>query len=121
MRIQRYIAKDMRSALAQVREALGPDAVILSSGRVGDDVEIVAAMDFEVARAVESAPQPRVHASPVDSQSRAQTAPEVDPLLAEAARNRRASSQLSGKIATVIPVVSAQVPTLAPAAIQADA
>ena len=32
MRIQRYIAKDMRSALAQVREALGPEAVILSTG-----------------------------------------------------------------------------------------
>ena len=56
MRIQRYIAKDMRSALAQVREALGPDAVILSSGRVGDDVEVVAAIDMEVARAVENAP-----------------------------------------------------------------
>ena len=35
MRIQRYIARDMRTALAQVREALGPDAVILSSGRDG--------------------------------------------------------------------------------------
>ena len=38
MKIQRYIAKDMRSALAQVREALGADAVILSSGRIGDEV-----------------------------------------------------------------------------------
>jgi flagellar biosynthesis protein FlhF len=47
MKIQRYIAKDMRSALAQVREALGADAVILSSGRIGDDVEVIAAMDFE--------------------------------------------------------------------------
>lgn len=47
MKIQRYIAKDMRSALAQVREALGADAVILSSGRIGDDVEVVAAVDFE--------------------------------------------------------------------------
>src|SRR5688572_14672689 len=56
MRIQRYIAKDMRSALAQVREALGPDAVILSSGRVGNEVEVVAAVDMEVARAVENAP-----------------------------------------------------------------
>jgi flagellar biosynthesis GTPase FlhF len=64
MKIQRYIARDMRSALAQVREALGPDAVILSSGRVGSDVEVVAAMDFEVARAVDSAPPPaRVHAA----------------------------------------------------------
>ena len=59
MRIQRYIAKDMRKALAQVREALGPDAVILSSGRIGDDVEVVAAIDAEVARAVESAPPAR--------------------------------------------------------------
>ena len=56
MRIQRYIAKDMRSALAQVREALGPDAVILSSGKIGDEVEVVAAMDMEVARAIENAP-----------------------------------------------------------------
>jgi flagellar biosynthesis protein FlhF len=47
MKIQRYIAKDMRSALAQVRDALGADAVILSSGRIGDEVEVVAAIDFE--------------------------------------------------------------------------
>src|SRR5688572_3497096 len=47
MKIQRYIAKDMRSALAQVREALGADAVILSSGRIGEGVEVVAAIDFE--------------------------------------------------------------------------
>jgi flagellar biosynthesis protein FlhF len=52
MKIQRYIAKDMRSALAQVREALGPDAVILSSGRVGEDVEVIAAMDFEAVQQV---------------------------------------------------------------------
>ena len=50
MRIQRYIAKDMRSALAQVREAMGPEAVILSSGTVGDQVEVVAAIDVEIAR-----------------------------------------------------------------------
>src|SRR6478735_7990109 len=50
MRIQRYIAKDMRSALAQVREAMGPEAVILSSGTIGDQVEVVAAIDVEVAR-----------------------------------------------------------------------
>src|SRR6478672_4615963 len=56
MRIQRYIAKDMRSALAQVRESLGPDAVILSSGKVGSEVEVVAAIDAEVAQAVAAAP-----------------------------------------------------------------
>ena len=50
MRIQRYIAKDMRSALGQLREAMGPEAVILSSATVGDQVEVVAAIDVEVAR-----------------------------------------------------------------------
>jgi flagellar biosynthesis protein FlhF len=48
MKIRRYIAKDMRQALHQVREQQGPDAVIMSSRRVGDQVEVVAAVDFEV-------------------------------------------------------------------------
>jgi flagellar biosynthesis protein FlhF len=61
MKIQRYLAKDMRSALAQVREALGADAVILSSGRVGDEVEVVAAVDFE---AVQQAAAAAVDARP---------------------------------------------------------
>ncbi len=47
MKIRRYIAKDMRQALAQIREAQGPDAVILSSRRNTDGVEVVAAIDFE--------------------------------------------------------------------------
>ena len=103
MKIQRYIARDMRTALAQVRDALGPDAVILSSGRIGDDVEVVAAMDFEVARAVDAAPQlARVHAR--------------EDLMADVASGRRASSQLSGEIAPVVPVVQAAVQAAAPRA-----
>lgn len=47
MKIRRYLAKDMRQALNQVRDAQGPDAVILSSRRTEDGVEVVAAMDFE--------------------------------------------------------------------------
>lgn len=47
MKIRRYLAKDMRQALNQVREAQGPDAVILSSRRTDDGVEVVAAVDFE--------------------------------------------------------------------------
>jgi len=48
MKIRRYLAKDMRQALNQVREAQGPDAVILSSRRTEDGgVEVVAAVDFE--------------------------------------------------------------------------
>lgn len=127
MKIQRYIARDMRNALAQVREALGPDAVILSSGRIGEDVEVVAAVDFEVARAVESAPQAvRAPAPRVETALRPETAPRaaatpaalaVDLRAAEAARNRRASSQLSEQIAPVAP--AAQIPHTAGASPEA--
>ena len=124
MRIQRYIAKDMRSALAQVREALGPDAVILSSGRIGDEVEVVAAIDMEVARAVENAPPAarvtRQHADYV-AQERAHNLAEraeafaprtaaataAEARQAELQKTRRASSQLSESLA---PVIAAQQP-----------
>src|SRR6185436_4908242 len=103
MRIQRYIAKDMRTALAQVREGLGPDAVILSSGRVGSDVEVVAAIDMEVARAVESAPPASRY-----EEIRRETARDIASRQAESHNaevrhaellKRRSSSQLSEEIA----------------------
>ncbi len=47
MRIKRYLAKDMRQALRLVREEQGPDAVILSSQRTEDGVEVTAAADYE--------------------------------------------------------------------------
>jgi len=64
--MRRYIASDMRQALKAVRDAQGPDAVILSSRRVEDGVEVVAAVDYEAAegdaglepRVVTSAPKP---------------------------------------------------------------
>ena len=47
MRIKRFFGKDMRSALAEVKEVLGPDAVIMSNKRVNGGVEIMAAFDQE--------------------------------------------------------------------------
>lgn len=49
MKIKHYRAADMRQALRQVRDAQGPDAVILSSRRIGGGggVEVVAAVDFD--------------------------------------------------------------------------
>ena len=90
MKIQRYLAKDMRTALTQVREALGPDAVILSSGKVGNEVEVVAAIDFDSQRAtVEPIAPPR--AAP---QAPSNTVRSVD-----FAKLKRASSQLSPEVA----------------------
>jgi flagellar biosynthesis protein FlhF len=48
MKIRRYLAKDMRNALKQVRDEQGPEAVIMSSRRIGDSVEVVAAVDYEM-------------------------------------------------------------------------
>ncbi len=45
MKIKRFVAKDMRTALTEVKEFLGPDAIILSNKKVAGGVEIVAAVD----------------------------------------------------------------------------
>ncbi|EIU7003571.1 flagellar biosynthesis protein FlhF [Vibrio parahaemolyticus] len=47
MKIKRFFAKDMRSALLQVKEELGADAVIMSNKKVAGGVAIVAAVDNE--------------------------------------------------------------------------
>jgi flagellar biosynthesis protein FlhF len=47
MKIKRFFAPDMRTALRKVRETLGSDAVILSNKRVDGGVELVAAMDSD--------------------------------------------------------------------------
>ncbi|HEX6245378.1 MAG TPA: flagellar biosynthesis protein FlhF, partial [Polyangiales bacterium] len=45
--MKHYRAPDMRQALRQVREAQGPDAVILSSRNIHGGVEVVAAVDYD--------------------------------------------------------------------------
>src|SRR5579864_3510626 len=49
MKMKRYVAADMRSALRAIREEQGPDAVILSSRQVSAGVEVCAAVDIELA------------------------------------------------------------------------
>jgi flagellar biosynthesis protein FlhF len=66
MKIQRYTAPSMRAALAQIRAEQGPDAVILSSRRIEDGIEVIAAVDYDESlmpqlmrpRAAEAAPEP---------------------------------------------------------------
>lgn len=47
MKIKRFFAQDMRTALRLVREEQGPNAVILSNRRVEGGVEVVAATDYD--------------------------------------------------------------------------
>ena len=58
MKIKRFQAADVRQAIREVREVMGPDAVILSNNRVDGGVEIVAATDYDEAEFRRSTPEP---------------------------------------------------------------
>jgi flagellar biosynthesis protein FlhF len=47
MKIKRFAGSDMRQAIRKVRDALGPDAVILSNRKIAEGVEVVAAIDYD--------------------------------------------------------------------------
>ena len=85
MKIKRYTAPSMRAALAQVRAEQGPDAVILSSRRSEDGIEVIAAVDYDEALFVDAnrqrsvapsseapIPAPAVSVDPVAAPVRAQ-------------------------------------------------
>ncbi|KAA8994535.1 flagellar biosynthesis protein FlhF [Stenotrophomonas cyclobalanopsidis] len=87
MKIKRFVAADMRSAMNLVRKEHGPDAVILSNRRIEEGVEIVAAAHYDesaVQRALEASrreiapppPKPRTAADAVIAAvTRRRTAP----------------------------------------------
>jgi flagellar biosynthesis protein FlhF len=58
MKIVRHVAPDMRQALRAVREQLGEEAVILSSRRTPQGVEITAAVDFDAGKLEEAVAVP---------------------------------------------------------------
>jgi len=53
MKTQRFFALTAREALSQVRDALGPDAIILSNRTVNNGVEILASHERDFALAIE--------------------------------------------------------------------
>ncbi|MCP1374161.1 flagellar biosynthesis protein FlhF [Dyella lutea] len=55
MKIKRFVAADMRQAMRLVREEQGPDAVILSTRRLPEGIEIIAALDYDEALVREAA------------------------------------------------------------------
>src|SRR5580692_13083544 len=67
MKIKRYTAVSMRAALALVRAEQGPDAVILSSRRGDDGIEVIAAVDYDEALFIDAnrqRPAPIIAPSP---------------------------------------------------------
>jgi flagellar biosynthesis protein FlhF len=67
MKIKRFMAQDMRQAIRLVRDALGADAVILSSRQVDGGIELMAAVDFDAELVADmtrrSEPAPRAPAA----------------------------------------------------------
>src|SRR6188508_1602164 len=48
MQVKRFVAADMRRALEMVRQELGPDAIILSSNRIAEGVELLTTMGSDL-------------------------------------------------------------------------
>ena len=101
MKIKRYTAPSMRAALALVRAEQGPDAVILSSRRSEDGIEVIAAVDYDEALFVDAnrqrsvapssdapIPAPAVSVDTVAAPVRAQPAAVVAASIPTASRRR---------------------------------
>ncbi len=69
MKIKRFVAADMRQAMRLVREDQGPEAVILSTRRIDDGIEIIAAIDYDEALVREAAR----HGMPEEAPAQAST------------------------------------------------
>jgi flagellar biosynthesis protein FlhF len=87
MKIKRYTAPSMRAALALVRSEQGPDAVILSSRRGDDGIEVIAAVDYDEALFADATRQRAASAAPAEVAAvvAAAQAPR-EPMISEAMR-----------------------------------
>lgn len=83
MRIIRFMAQDTRQALRSVREQLGEDAVILTSKRTAEGVEVTAATDLDAARLQAQSARP-VTDSTLNAAVNAAAAPSAEPALSPA-------------------------------------
>jgi flagellar biosynthesis protein FlhF len=80
MNVKRIVAKTSREAMRQLRETLGPDAVILSNRAVEGGVEVLALASEDIAAMAPPAVEAPVRApAPRTPAPRAQTAPEPEP------------------------------------------
>jgi flagellar biosynthesis protein FlhF len=130
MKIKRYTAVSMRAALALVRAEQGPDAVILSSRRGEDGIEVIAAVDYDEALFIAATRQPTpatqttpaAETSAVELSAAPAPARAVEPAPAAApttARSRAAVAALPTS-APAVPAASAGRGRAAPAVMRPD-
>jgi flagellar biosynthesis protein FlhF len=108
MKIKRFVASDMRTAMNLVRKEHGPDAVILSNRRIEEGVEIVAAAHYD-----ESAVQRALEASQPKPAPKQRSAAEA--MIAAVTRRKPAEEQ-----ANPVAVTTSAVAALARAAVGAS-
>src|ERR1700744_696054 len=117
MKIKRYTAPSMRAALALVRPEQGPDAVILSSRRSDEGIEVIAAVDYDegwfkhMARKRPAQPVAPINATDVAAPAAVVAAPAVN------AAPRAVAPPMVARKPAVAPVAAATVS--APAAARA--
>ena len=112
MKIKRYTAVTMRAALALVRAEQGPDAVILSSRRGEDGIEVIAAVDYDEALFVAATrqPAPATQTGPAAETSTAEVA--AAPAPAHANQPAAAAARTPARTSAAAPE---RVPAVAPA------
>ncbi|MBT2145228.1 MULTISPECIES: flagellar biosynthesis protein FlhF [unclassified Rhodanobacter] len=101
MKIKRFVAPDMRQAMREVREEQGPEAVILSTRRLDEGIEVVAAIDYDESLVREAAR----HGAPLAAA----------PAEAEAASKPRVAETPPAALLARPPVAVAVPPPLSPA------
>src|SRR6202041_758514 len=122
MKIKRYTAVSMRAALAQVRAEQGADAVILSSRRGDEGIEVIAAVDYDEALFVDAnrqRPAPIMAPSAVDPVRPASAmapAPTAVQAAAKAPMSPKAPPAVRAPLAPAPGPVAAPRPAAAPAA-----
>jgi flagellar biosynthesis protein FlhF len=115
MKIKRYTAPSMRAALALVRSEQGADAVILSSRRSDDGIEVIAAVDYDEALFADATRQRAATTTPAEVEAvvAAAQAPR-EPMISEAMR-AAAMSVAAPAVKTAPPARPATPARVAPA------
>jgi flagellar biosynthesis protein FlhF len=127
MKIKRYTATSMRAALALVRTEQGPDAVILSSRRSEEGIEVIAAVDYDEALFAEAkrqalAPAPIAPIAPPAPAAAATTRPPAAAATRPPAVARPAAAALpTSNIPRPVATARATPPAPAPASVPAPA
>ena len=99
MKIRRFFAKDMRTALQKVNEELGSNAAIMSTRKTNGGVEVVAAQDYdalmsEVKRNTPEEATPKLSEDRINLSQQSQHRSEVTQTLQPTINNQQVSPEL---------------------------